>query len=173
VNGTASFIKGLSEVLALREAEDYDRAVRRLEELLKDWPGNAQLHGLLGQLIQLQENPTRSLADARRALQHAIELDRHSPTAAVELGHFLDSVEDDPQAASKLFAQAVTAARQSLIEALHGQAKAFLQLDRRDDAVRSLIEALHLADADRSARKGYFAERIEELLKELGQLQAT
>jgi tetratricopeptide (TPR) repeat protein len=173
MTATASFTKGLAEVTSLMEGEEYDRALKRLDELRKTWPGNAHLHLLWGRLVQLQDHPTHALSEVKRALQHALDLDKHSPAAAIELGHFCDNVDDDPQAASKLFAHGVTAARQSLIEALHGQAKALLQLDKRDEAVRCLIEALHLADAERSSRKGFFAERIEELLKELGQLQSA
>jgi tetratricopeptide (TPR) repeat protein len=124
-------------------------------------------------LVQLQEKSTYPLGDAKRALQQALELDRQAPAAAIELGHYLDNVEDDPQAATKTFAQAIATARQLLIEGLLGQAHALIQLDRREDAVRCLVEAHQLAEAERTAKKSPFAGRIEELLTELGQMQSA
>jgi tetratricopeptide (TPR) repeat protein len=123
--------------------------------------------------VQLQDEPTRTLADAKRTLQQAVELDNTSPAAAVELGYFLDNVEDDPKAAARAFTQGIAAARHLLIEGLLGQAKALIQLDKREDAVRCLVEAYQLADAERATGKGPFAGRIEELLTELGQTQSV
>lgn len=173
MNGSGSFAKALAEVTALWEDEKYDRAFKRVEELRESWPGNPHFHVLWARLVQLTDKPTHSLNDAKRALQQAVELDKQSPAAAIELGHFLDNVEDDPQAASKTFAQGVAAARQLLIEGLLGQVKSLIQLDKKDEAVRCLIEALHLSDADRSGRKSPFAGRIEELMTELGQMQSA
>src|SRR5262249_13629893 len=136
-------------------------------------PGNSHLNVLWAKLVQLQEKPTHPLSDARRALQQAIELDKQSPEAAIELGHFLDNVGDDPQAAAKAFAQGIAAARHLLIEGLLGQARSLIQLDKKDDAARCLIEALHLADAERSPKKGPFTGRINELLAELGMMQSA
>ena len=76
--------------------------------------------------------------------------------AAIELGHFLDNVEDDPAAAAKAFGQGITAARHLLIEGLLGQAKSLIQLDKREEAVRCLVEAHQLADAERPNRKPWF-----------------
>ena len=173
MTGTNSFAKGLSEALSLWEAGEYDRALRKVEGLRKNWPGSAPLLVLWARLVQLADEPAHSLNDAKRALQQAVELDKHSPAAAIELGHFLDNVEDDPQAAAKAFAQGVAAARLALIDGLLGQAKSLLQLDKREDAVRCLVEALRLADAERSPMQGPFAGRIEELLKELGQVPSA
>ena len=173
MNGIGSFSKGLSDVIALMEDQKYDRALKRLEELQKAWPGSAQLSIVWSRLVQLTDEPTHSLNDAKRALQQAIELDKQSPAAAIELGYFLDNVEDDPHAAAKAFAQGITAARHALIEGLLGHARALIQLEKRDDAARCLIEALHLSDAERSSKKNPFAGRIEELLAELGQTQSA
>ena len=171
MNGSASFTKGLAEAMALRNEDKFDRALKRVEELQKAWPGNAQLLILWGRLVQLQDDPTHTLNEVKRALQQAIELDKDSPEAAIELGFFLDGVEDDPLGAAKAFAQGIAAARHHLIEDLLGQAKAFIQLDRREDAIRSLVEAHQLADAERHPKKGGLTDRIEELLREMGQMQ--
>ena len=173
MNDIGTFTKRLGEVGTLREAGKYDAALARVEEMLKRWPANAHLHVLLAKLVQLSDEPTRTLDDAKRALQHAAELDARSPAAAIELGYFLDNVEDNPQAAAKAFAQGVSAARHLLIDALLGHTAALIQLDKRDEAVRSLLDALHLADADRSSRKEPFTTRIDELLVELGQMQSA
>jgi predicted Zn-dependent protease len=173
MNGIGSFTKAVSDVTSLLEDEKYDRALKRLEELRKNWPGSAQLQVLWAKLVQLQDEPTHTLSDAKRALQQAVELDKQSPAAVIELGYFLDNVEDDPQAATKAFTQGITTARHLLIEGLLGHAKALIQLDKREEAVRCLVEAHHLADAERSPKKGPFAGRIEELLTELGQTQSA
>ncbi|MCI0703888.1 MAG: hypothetical protein L0241_22755 [Planctomycetia bacterium] len=173
MTGTGAFTKGLTEIQSLLEVEKYDRALERLEKLRDAWPGNPQLLIVWSRLVQLQDNPTHTLADAKRALQQAIELDKQSAAAAIELGYFLDNVEDNVQAATKSFAQGIVAARQLLIEGLLGQARALIQLDKREEAVRCLVEAHQLADADRAAKKNPFAARIEELLTELGQLQSA
>ena len=173
MNGTASFLKALAAVMVYWEDGEYDRALKRLESLREAWPGNAQLQVLWARLVQLQEKPTHSLNDVKRALQQALELDKQSAAAAIELGYFLDNVEDDPQAAAKAFGQAITTARQWLIESLLGKARALIQLDKREEAVRCLVEAHHLADAEQAGKKGSFTTRIEELLTELGQTQSA
>jgi tetratricopeptide (TPR) repeat protein len=183
----------LSTVSRLWEKKDYDAALNEVESLLKVWPGNAHLHILWASLVQLQENPSHSLEEAKIALQQAVELDRDSPAGTVELGHFLDNVEDDPQAALKAYSEGVTAARQLLIDGLIGQAKALRQLNKREEFHRCLLEVLHLTrftiepkrnKADDSAAdvlfesppghfyavqiKGPYAEQIQELLSEAG-----
>ena len=165
-----SFAKALAEITTLVDAEKYDRALKGIDEMRKAWPGNSHLHLLAARVIQLQEEPEQSLADVKRLIQQAIDFDRQSPAGPIELGYFLDNVEDDPQSATKAFAQGIFATRQLLVEGLLGQAHALLQLEHRDEAVRCLIEAMQHTDAEKSLRKKY-AERVEELLKELGQLQ--
>jgi tetratricopeptide (TPR) repeat protein len=172
MSGIGSFTKGLSEVTGLHARGEYDLALSRLEELRSAWPGNAHILVFWSKLVQLADEPTHTLEDAKRALQQAGELDKQSPVTALELGYFLDNVEDNPQAATRSFAQGIVAARHLLIDGLLGQAKALLQLEKHEDALRCLVEAHTLADADRSVKKE-FASRIEELLKELGQAQSA
>jgi tetratricopeptide (TPR) repeat protein len=173
MTGIGSFTKGLSESLALLEGGKYDRALKRLEEVRKAWPGNATLQLLWARLVQLQDDPAHGLDDAKQAIQQAIEFDPNAPAGPIELGYFLDNVEDDPRAATKAYAQGIAAARNLLIEGLLGQTRALLQLDKREDAVRCLVEAHRLADAERTSKKGPFADRIEELLAEIGQTQSA
>lgn len=182
----------LSNVSRLWDEEDYDEALAEVETLLETWPGNPHLHVLKASLLQLQEEPKYDLDEAKRALQRAIELDKDSPTAAIELGHFLDNVEDDPQAAVKAYAEGVAAARHLLIDGLIGQAKAYRQLEKKEDFFRCLLEILHLARFDTGPKrskaedlgadiivqsssghvfavqlKGPYAEQVQELLTEL------
>jgi tetratricopeptide (TPR) repeat protein len=166
-----SFQQRLSRVLRRWQAKQYDAALSDVEELLQAWPGNAQLCILWANLVQLQEDPTRSLEEAKQMLQQAIELDKNSPAGAVELGYFLDAVEDNPQAASKAFAEGIRSARRLLIDGLLGQARALLQLDKREEAFKCLTEAQYLAplhhpsEAGKASRPN--ASRIEDLLQEL------
>jgi tetratricopeptide (TPR) repeat protein len=187
-----AFKQVLAAVSRLWAENRYDAALAQVEAALKVWPGNAHLHILWASLVQLQEDPKHSLDKAKKALQQAIDLDPTSPAGAIELGHFLDAVEDNPRAASRAYADGVAAARQSLIEGLIGQAKTFLQLGKREDALKCLVEVLHLTEAEPGPKrskaadalpdvifrspngqvmagqvKGPFAEQIEELLNEV------
>jgi len=185
------FKQKLSKVSQLWEVQDYDTALAEVESLLKSWPGNAHLHILWASLVQLQEDPKHGLDEARQALQQAAEFDKGSPAAAIELGHFLDNVEDDPHAAAKAYAEGVTAARQLLIDGLLGQAKVFRQLHKREEFLQCLLEILQLARFETGSKRtkaeeaggdiifesppghfhalqitGPYAEQIQELLSD-------
>lgn len=182
----------LSNVSRLWDEEHYDEALAEVETLLDTWPGNPHLHVLKASLVQLQEDPKYDLGEAKQALQRAIELDRDSPTAAIELGHFLDNVEDDPQAAVKAYAEGVAAARHLLIDGLIGQAKSYRQLNKKEDFFRCLLEILYLTRFDTGPQRnkaeelgadiivqsssghvfavqlnGPYSEQVQELLTEL------
>ncbi len=186
------FKQKLSTVSRLWEEKEYDRALGEVESLLERWPGNAHLHILWASLVQLQETPKYDLDEVKKALQQAIELDKGSPAAAIELGQFFDNVEDDPHMASKIYAEGVAAARQLLIEGLIGQAKAFRQLDKREEFLQCLLEVLHLVRSETGIKrikaedfgpdiifesptghfhavqlKGPYAEQIHDLLSEV------
>jgi tetratricopeptide (TPR) repeat protein len=161
------FKQKVSTVFDLWEEEDYDRALAEVESLLKVWPGNAPLHILWASLVQLQEEPKHDLDEARRALQQAAELDKESPAAAVELGHFLDNVDNDPKAASRAYAEGIAAARKLLIEGLIGQAKALLQLDKREASLRCLLEVLQLARFEAGSKRHKTEKSGEDIIVEL------
>jgi tetratricopeptide (TPR) repeat protein len=181
----------LSTVSRLWDEKDFDKALAEVESLLETWPGNPHLHILWASLVQLQEDPKHDLDEAKQALQQAVELDKGAPAASIELGHFLDNVEDDPQAAGKAYGEGVANARHLLIEGLIGQAKAYRQLDKREEFLHCLLEVLCLARFDPASKrnkseeigadiivqssghvyavqlKGPYAEQIQELLSEL------
>jgi len=167
------FKQKLSAISRLWEQADYDSALTEVESLLKFWPGNPHLHVFWANLVQLQEHPQYGLDDARQALQRAVDLERGSPAAAIELGHFLDSVDDDPQAASKAYAEGVAVARQLLIDGLIGRAKVLRQLGKTREFGRCLQEARLLAQNHAGPKRSRgtgpgadYAEQIEELLSE-------
>jgi tetratricopeptide (TPR) repeat protein len=162
MNGTRAFKQKLSEIARLREAGEYDSALAAADELLKSWPGNQQLR-IWASLVQLQERPTHSLDEAKRALQFAADVD-DSADSLIELGYFLDAVEDDPKAASRAFSKAASTARRQLIDALLGQARALLQLGKRDEALRCVLEALYLAEVGTAARNGKSTDRTPDIL---------
>ena len=164
MTGPRGFKQRLAVVSRLRDEADYDRALTEVEGLLETWPGNAHLHVVRAKLIQLQDDPKYDLADAKRTLLQAAELDRRSPAAAIELGYFLDNVEDDPQAAARVFAEGVAAARSLLIDGLIGQAKAYQQLDRREDFRRCLLEAIALTQSDAGAKRGKADDRGSDVI---------
>jgi tetratricopeptide (TPR) repeat protein len=192
VRSTRSFKQKLAKVFRRWRDEQYDLALSDVEELLKSWPGSAQLYILWASLVQLQESPSHRLEEAKQALQQAVEIDTNSPAAAIELGHYLDTVEDNPRAATKFFSEGIRSARRLLMDGLLGQARALLQLGKRADALKCLMEWLYLANIDtppagsKSANgapdillrdstgqilalqlRGPFAVKIEELLQQL------
>ncbi len=148
-----SFKHKLSNVFRLWNDKDYDTALDEVESLLNAWPGNARLHVLWASLVQLQDNPKHSLEAVKRALQQAIDLDEASPAGAMELGHFLDEVQDDPRAAAKMYAEAVAQARRLLIEGLIAQAKTLLQLDKKKETMKCLLELLSLTKTGSSSKR--------------------
>src|SRR5438876_683546 len=134
-----SFEQSLAKIFRAWRSARYDDALAQVERLTQVLPGNAQLHILWASVVQLQDRPAHSLREAKQALLRAVALDGESPAAAVELGHFLDAVDDDPQAAADTFAGAVQAARRLLIDGLLGQARALVQLNQRDASRKCLL----------------------------------
>jgi tetratricopeptide (TPR) repeat protein len=153
MSSSRTFKQRLATVSKHWDARDFDAAMAEVESARKLWPGNAHLLVLWASLIQLQRDPKPDLTDAKRALQQAVEFDKDSPAAAIELGHFLDNVEDNPNAASKAFADGIVAARQLLIEGLIGQAKVYQQLNKRDEFLRCLLEVLQLTRSGENGKK--------------------
>jgi tetratricopeptide (TPR) repeat protein len=162
--GTRSFKQKLSKIVRQWADKHYDLALGGVEQLLKSWPGNAQLHILWASLVQLQEQPVHSLDEVKMALERAMELDKRSPAAAIELGHYLDAVEDDHRAASKVFSEGIRVARSLLIEGLVGQARALLEIDKRDEALQCLVESLYLANIDQSYGRSKSADGVPDVL---------
>jgi hypothetical protein len=192
MNHRRGFKQKLATVARLWDQKDYDAALAEVEALRAVWPGNAHLYVLWASLVQLQEDPKHDLDEVKQALQQAIEFDKSSPAAAIELGHFLDNVEDDPQAAAKAYADGVGAARQLLIEGLIGQAKALRQLGKMQEFHRCVRELILLTQFEAGPKrskadengadimvespaghfyaiqlKGPYAEPIQELLNEV------
>jgi hypothetical protein len=192
MNHLRGFKQKLATVARMWDHKEYDAALAEVEALRAVWPGNAHLYVLWASLVQLLEDPKHDLDEVKQALQQAIDLDKASPAGAIELGHFLDNVVDDPQAAAKAYADGVAAARQLLIEGLIGQAKSFRQLDKVQEFHRCLREVIFLTQFENGPRrskadetgtdimvespaghfyalqlKGPYAEPIQELLNEV------
>jgi tetratricopeptide (TPR) repeat protein len=164
VRNTRSFKQKLAKVFRHWRDDQYDLALSDVEELLKSWPGNAQLYILWASLVQLQEEPSHRLDEAKQALQQAVEVDANSPAGPIELGHYLDTVEDNPRAASKTFSEGIRSARRLLMDGLLGQARALLQLDKRTEALKCLMEWLYLANIDNPSAGGKSANAAPDIL---------
>ena len=144
MSSSRAFKQDLSKVSQLWASANYDSALDKVEELKRAWPGNSHLHILWASLVQLQDVPKHSLAEARDTLLQAVEFDRSSPASAIELGHFFDGVEDNPRAAAKVYSDAVSLARRQLVDGLIGQAKALLQIEQVEEAYLCVLEIFHL-----------------------------
>src|SRR5262245_24581383 len=100
MNATTSLKRGLARIRREWQARRYELALAEVNRLLGNWPDNPQLLLIWANLVQLQDDKTGpTLDDAKAALQRAVELDEESPCTWIELGHFLNAVEDDPQGA--------------------------------------------------------------------------
>jgi hypothetical protein len=138
--------QGLARVQKLHRNGEFAKAFAEVEALMRDWPGSVALTLQWTTLAQLKEGDEPSLDAIRRALESAVQLEPDAPAAGIELGHFLDAVEDDPRSAAKTFSEAAAVARRLLREALVGEAKALVQLDKKKEARRCLMELLPLSD---------------------------
>jgi tetratricopeptide (TPR) repeat protein len=164
IKSSASMKRGLANISRQWRAGRYDRALAGVDRLLKDWPDNPHLLTMRGNLIQLQEKDVGpTLEDAKRALQRAVDLDRESPRALIELGHFINAVQDDVQAASDCFAKAIRLSERLLREALLGQAKVLVELGRRSEALACLTEAYRLQSRNGKARGPGDKEILDQL----------
>jgi hypothetical protein len=168
MNSLRSFKQRLDVVSRLWGEHDYDKALTEVEGLLELLPGNPHLLLLKASLIQLQEEPKYELSDVKKILEHAVELDKDAPAASIELGHFLDNVEDDLGAAMKAYASATEAARRLLIEGLFGQARIYRQLENWDEFDRCATQ-IALLNSFLKVRTPYvkqFQELMERVLLE-------
>jgi len=164
MRSTRSFKQKLAKILRHFEDEQYDLALSAVEKMLKSWPGNPQLYILWADLVLLQENPSHGLDEVKKALQSAVEIDTDSPVGPIELGHYLDAIEDNPRAASKSFAEGIRSARCLLRDALLSQARVLLQLDKKAEALKCLIEWLYLTKSDKPPAGGKSANGVPDIL---------
>ena len=94
----ATFTSELKRIRKIIASEKYDRAVGDLEAMLDRYQGNAFLHCLLGQAIQLTEDG--SLVVAEMHLRKACEYSQNDIRCLYELYRFLDATrcnEDDAE----------------------------------------------------------------------------
>ena len=150
---TLPYSREIARIKKLWKQERFDQAIRVVEGLRGEYSGNPQLLVLWASLVQLQEASNYTLDDACNALKEAVVLDATSPSAAIELGHFLDAVEDDPESAAKVFAQAAEMAHRQYIAALNGQVNAPRQLDRSPRSKKQ-IEAIERSLAELQVKQG-------------------
>ncbi len=124
---------------AARSAGDCQAAFYLLMELRSHERFKWQPHLLvmcaeLAQLLDVDEGP--SLDQIRRLLEEAVALDPDSPEPLIELGHFVNAVEDRPTEAVCYFEQAEALAKDLLTRARDG-----LRGIRQDPRLRGHAEA--------------------------------
>lgn len=156
----------LQRVADLQRREDFDGALRMVDELLAHNPHSSALH--LRRAILLQLSPTDGpLEDVEQALQLACAFDDTNIEARLEMGHFLDAVRDLPRESLEQFIAASTLAAKSLKDAWLGRVRCLIQLDQREAAEDVLREAERCFPDDTDVellRADLEAPRIEESL---------
>jgi tetratricopeptide (TPR) repeat protein len=128
---TAEFKRRFTAIRRTARNGNADRALIELQKMLETWPDHPRLLVLEATLIQLSEcedGPT--LAEAKRALKRAIEVDDDSPTPWIELGYYLLVIDDRVEKAEERFDHAIELALRHLIEAITG--KIYAILDQND-----------------------------------------
>jgi tetratricopeptide (TPR) repeat protein len=123
----------LTTALDAWSQHDYATAMTAVDSLRQHYPHNAHVQTLWGNLVQLQEDTLYSLADAKQALETAVVLDQESPQPLLELGYYLQQVEDNPQRALEVFVQSVQLSRQAFLAGLMAQAKLYQELGQDDE----------------------------------------
>lgn len=165
-----SLKRGLEEVRRECLAGKQDRALERSNQLLQIWPDNPRLLILWARLVQMQDgDDAPPLEEAKTALRRSVELDPESPAGWLELGHFLNAVEDDAQEANQCFAKAAALSRQFLKEALLGQAQTLTDLQRPADALACVAEAYWLQTRNGKPERSQAEQEILDRLKEVTQ----
>lgn len=162
-----SFKERVSRINKYWQESSYDRAFAKADDLRSEHPDNPQALVMWASLLQLLDESEYSLDDAKKALRQAMDFDDASPVPAIELGHFLDAIEDDPKAASHTFMRAISQARNLLVEALIGNAKCLLQLNRRSDAIRCLLDALQVSKTGTINRNGSSKPKIDSAASDI------
>lgn len=148
MNNTGNLTQELTKISRLMEKESYDKALEKVEGLLKTWTGNSHLEVLKAKLIMLQETTEYELDDAKSALSHAIELAPKSPAPQIELAYYIKNIEDNAKEASAVFAKGIELARSILLDGLIGQAKVYQELEKPEEFKRALFEILLLMMLD-------------------------
>ena len=97
--------------------------VASVERAIEKEPTSSALWILRGDLIQLMDDDSRPLSEARGSYETAIRHDPESAQAHEELGRFIDAVEDEPAKAEPFLRKAVAlgggdSARQGLSDVL-------------------------------------------------------
>ena len=162
--------RALARTRRLWKAGKYERALTEATRLRETWPDHPPLLILWANLVQLQpSDDAPSLDEAKAALRRATELDEESPLAWIELGNFVNAVEDDATGASKCFAKAIALGKQQFQQALLGQAQVMRELDKKPAALACLAEAYWLQSHNGKSASVVDSGEILERLHELAQ----
>lgn len=161
-----SLNKNLERVHKAEKAGRIDHALAEVNRLMATFPEHPTLLALRAELIQLGPGSAPPLSDAKQCLQQVTELQSDSPTAWLELAHFMHAVEDDAKAAVASFDKAIRLCQEALTDALAGKAKALAELKQRDEALACLAKAYWVQQqaGDKTASNGTDVLRsLEEL----------
>ncbi len=120
-----NFKKQIDKVEDLYDKREYEKALKKLKSMRKRWKGNARLDvlfgKLVGQFISSEEDDDRlghtrfTMKDVRRAFSRAAVTDIDGK---LELGLFLDEIEEDNDAAKTVITEAVEDAAFLLAETI-------------------------------------------------------
>jgi tetratricopeptide (TPR) repeat protein len=158
--------RSLARVRRAISRGEYRLALDEVDRLLARHPDQPHLLITRAELIQLQEDEEGipPLEAAKEDLQKAVALDENSPAALIELGHYLYSVEDNADLASRCFRKAISLGRSLLEEALIGQAEVFHEQGQDAEALACIAEAHSLRKRDKEGDRKFF-ERLRSVLQ--------
>ena len=130
------------------------------EEAVRDYPGNASLLCMRGDLIQLAPASYQSEDDPKGCYLRAIEIDPLCCEAWESLGYYYDDYDDDYTRAIEAFKRAIECGAGPA--SVRGLARALAESGKRGDALATIDRAL--AQDITSAEKIAFSELREEIV---------
>ncbi|HXP61576.1 MAG TPA: hypothetical protein VN829_13850 [Dongiaceae bacterium] len=105
------------KIQVLWKAEQFEKALAGLEELMihhKDCPHLWNLRGDLIQLVETQDGPP--LAEAEKSYKRALRLNANDLEALESLAHFYDAVDPNPAKAKRYAEAYIARAKRGLSE---------------------------------------------------------
>jgi hypothetical protein len=126
-------------------------AHKKFDQVCSEFEGQASelmssnLYLLKATSIQLAQNTSYTLQDARNSLEAAVKLEPNHTQAWLDLGHFYFAVDDSPVLAIECFGKARILIQKLNEDLVIGEVKALLELGRKQDAL-SILQSISRAN---------------------------
>ncbi|MFB2974970.1 tetratricopeptide repeat protein [Microseira sp. BLCC-F43] len=158
------FKESLEKLDALHQQQDYESALKLVQDLLADFPYSVELLIKYAKLIQLIDKDDLanfpSLNEAREKLEISHLIDPKSIEACIELGNFEYAINDSASEAIRYFNAGEEIAKSGLKAAMIGQIKCYADLGDISQAKEILRKAKEFFPDD--SELGILAFELED-----------